>query len=135
VNVLTIGTFDLFHYGHVRLLDAAADFGPLTVGLNSDEFVEQFKGRRPILPYEARREVLAACRFVTRVIPNSGGADAKPCITEANPTVIVVGSDWADRDYLGQLGVTHEWLDERGILIVYVPYTEGISASMIRAAL
>lgn len=140
MSVLTLGTFDLFHYGHVRLLlrcrGLAGRDGRVTVALNPDEFVRSYKGRDPVVPYEARKEVLEACRYVDAVIPNSGGADSKPAIERAFPVdYIVVGSDWRHRDYHGQLGVTEEWLAERGIQIVYVPYTDSISSSLIRQAI
>jgi glycerol-3-phosphate cytidylyltransferase len=140
VRVYTGGTFDLFHIGHVRLLlrcrGLAGPDGKVIVSLNTDAFVQQYKGRPPVIPYEQRREVLEACRYVDQVVANVGGADSKPALQAAWPIdYIVVGSDWKHRDYLAQLDVTPEWLGERGIQVIYVPYTDTISSSWIRQAI
>jgi glycerol-3-phosphate cytidylyltransferase len=132
------GTFDLFHYGHVRFLARCRELakgGEVVISLNTDEFVESYKGRPPIIPYDGRKEVLEACRYVDRVIPNSGGADSKPAIESVHPNIIAIGSDWSSKDYYAQMGFTPAWLVYQGISLVYVPYTDGISASMVRATL
>lgn len=135
-TVYTGGTFDLFHTGHVNLLrrcrDLALPDGKVVVALNTDEFVEQFKGKRPVIPYEDREAVLWACRYVDCIVPNWGGADSRPSIEAIAPDIIAVGSDWLEKDYHGQLGLTQQWLDSRGIRIVYLPRTTGISSSDIR---
>lgn len=139
MRVYTGGTFDLFHYGHVGLLRQcraiAGPNGTVTVGLNTDEFVALYKDRAPVMTYAEREIVLGACRYVDEVIPNVGGHDSKPAIDGARPDVLVIGSDWLNKDYHAQLSVTPQWLDERGITIRYVPYTEGISTSSIRKRL
>jgi glycerol-3-phosphate cytidylyltransferase len=138
VIVLTLGTFDLFHRGHVRLLArcrALAGLGGIVVvALNPDDFVAQFKGRAPVVPLADRMEVVRSCRYVDRVIVGSG-RDSTDAIEDVGPDIIAIGDDWKERDYLGQLGVTQEYLDERRIRIVYLPYTQGVSSSQIRTAL
>lgn len=133
--VFTGGTFDLFHVGHARFLARCAELGRVTVSLNTDEFVAQYKGRHPVITYDDRAEVLRACRYVDEVIPNIGGADSRPAIEQVSPDVIAVGSDWAERDYHAQMGFTQDWLDERHILLIFLPYTEGVSSREIRAQL
>ena len=138
VIVYTGGTFDLFHIGHVRLLQRCrglAGDSIVVVSLNTDEFITAYKGRPPTIAYRDRCEVLAACRYVDRVVENVGGADSKPAIDDVRPDIIAVGSDWEGRDYHAQMSFTQEWLDERGIRLVYLPYTEGVSSSAIRANL
>lgn len=132
LRVYTGGTFDLPHPGHFRLLQRAARLGNVTVALNTSEFIEQYKGRPPVMSYDERREVLLACRWVHDVVPNVGGADSKPTIELVRPDLIVVGSDWARRDYHAQMQFDQEWLDERGIGLVYLPYTRGISTTELR---
>lgn len=127
--------FDLFHVGHVRFLARCAELGRVTVSLNTDDFVARYKGRHPVIPFDQRREVLESCRYVDAVVANFGGADSKPAIELVQPNVIAIGSDWAERDYHAQMGFTPEWLAERGILLVFLPYTDSISSSLIRAAL
>jgi glycerol-3-phosphate cytidylyltransferase len=134
LKVYTGGTFDLFHRGHVRLLRACARLGSVTVALNTDEFVQQFKGK-PTCTYDERLEVLQACRYVDHVVCNTDGADSKPTIEEVRPDIILVGSDWASKDYHAQMGFTQDWLDERRILLLYHDYTKGISSTAIRGRL
>lgn len=131
--VYTGGSFDLPHPGHYRLLEKAASFGDVTVSLNLSPFSEQYKGKKLILSYEERREILLACKWVVDVVPNIGGADSKPAIELVKPDFIVVGSDWAERDYHKQMGFTQAWLDERNISLIYVPYTRGISTTDLKA--
>lgn len=133
--VYTGGTFDLFHSGHVNLLKRCKEistFGRVVVSLNTDEFIQEYKGKPPVCSYAERKAVLEACRYVDEVVPNIGGADSKIAIDLASPDYIVIGSDWARRDYYSQMGFTQEWLDERGIGLVYVPYTKEISSTDIK---
>lgn len=137
MKVLTLGTFDLFHSGHARLLARCADLaGPdeVIVGLNRDEFVAAYKGRSPVIPYGQRAAVLFACRDVDRVLPNPQrevGDSILGLLEELGEGIIAVGSDWRDRDYLAQIGVTQAELDNLGWYVVYLPYTEGISTTEI----
>ena len=135
LTVYTGGTFDLFHSGHVQFLRRCADLGRVVVSLNTDEFVKSYKTYPAICNYRERSEVLMACRYVTRVVPNVGGADSRPAIEHVSPDLIVVGSDWARRDYHKQMGFDYDWLDEHGIGLVYIPYTQGISSTAIKARL
>jgi glycerol-3-phosphate cytidylyltransferase len=130
--VYTGGTFDLFHAGHVAFLQRCAEFGSVVVALNTDEFIEAYKGKPPVISYEDRRRVLLACRYVDRVVPNVGGADSKPAIEMVSPDMVIIGSDWAKKDYYAQMHFTQDWLDERGIGLAYLPYTIGISSTAIK---
>ena len=131
-TVYTGGTFDLPHPGHYRLLERAADFGEVVVALNTDEFIFKYKGKTPILSYTEREEILLACKWVDRVVPNVGGEDSTISIEMVRPDYIIVGSDWARKDYYKQMSFTQEWLDDRGIGLIYVPYTKGISSTEIK---
>ncbi len=124
------GTFDLFHPGHIRLLKRAAQIGQVWVSLNTDEFATEYK-RKPVMSYAERAEILEACRYVTNVVENTGGADSRPAIEKVAPKYIVHGDDWMGDSYLAQLGVTREWLHELDIALVYFPYTDWISTSEI----
>lgn len=136
MRVYTGGTFDIFHVGHARLLRAcrklAGPTGTVIVGLNTDEFIRSYKGEHPVNSYDARAEVLLATRDVNAVIANSSGADSKPTLIQVMPDIIVIGSDWAARDYYKQMGFTQAWLDARDITLVYVPYTTGVSSTKLR---
>jgi len=132
MKVLTIGTFDATHIGHYNFLRQCAQLGDLTVSLNQNDFIEKFKGRPPLFTYEERRKLLLLMPFIAEVIPNFGGQDSKPVIESVKPDILAIASDWAKKDYYAQMSFTQQWLDERGILLVYLPYTEIISTSEIR---
>jgi glycerol-3-phosphate cytidylyltransferase len=130
--VYTGGTFDLYHAGHVRFLQRCSQLGPVTVSLNTDEFIEAYKGKPPVLSYSDRAEVLLSSRYVDKVVPNSGGPDSRIAIEAVMPDIIAIGSDWARRDYYTQMAFDQDWLDERGIALMYIPYTQGISSTAIK---
>ena len=134
--VYTGGTFDLFHSGHVRFLKAcrrlAGDGGKVVVSLNDDAFIEAYKGKAPVMSFGERKEVLLGCRYVDEVVANFGGADSKPSILKLQPDLIVIGDDWARRDYYAQMQFTQGWLDRHEIGLVYVPYTAGISTTDLK---
>lgn len=85
--------------------------------------------------YEERKLVLEGCRYVDRVVPNIGGANSRLAIDLVKPDLIVIGSDWARRDYYAQMQFDQDWLDERGIGLAYIPYTQGISSTDIKRRL
>jgi glycerol-3-phosphate cytidylyltransferase len=130
--VYTGGTFDLYHAGHVRFLQRCSQLGPVTVSLNTDEFIEAYKGKPPVLSYSDRAEVLLSSRYVDKVVPNSGGPDSRIAIEAVMPDIIAIGSDWARRDYYTQMAFDQDWLDDRGIALMYIPYTQGISSTAIK---
>jgi len=134
--VYTGGTFDLLHSGHARFLKAcrriAGEDGMVVVALNTDAFIEQYKGSAPIMSYAEREEVLLATKFVDMVTCNDFGADSKPTIMAVNPDFIVIGDDWAKKDYYAQMQFTREWLDQHRFQLVYVPYTPGISTTELK---
>jgi glycerol-3-phosphate cytidylyltransferase len=135
-KVYTGGTFDLFHRGHVNFLRQCKEIGDyVIVSLNTDEFIYRYKGEYPVVSYEDRKEVLLSCKYVDKVIPNSEGEDSKPAILDVNPKFIVIGSDWAKKDYYKQMNFTQEWLDENGYMLIYIPYTENVSTTLIKKKL
>lgn len=143
IKVLTIGTFDLFHSGHVNFLrmcwnlagnqyEGDTEIGFVTVAVNSDAFVKKFKGKAPIYSYTERVALLSGCKYVGNVTENKHAEDLKPLIVETQPQILVVGSDWAKKDYYAQTKLTQDWLDIRRIVLCYVPYTEGISTTLLK---
>ena len=66
---------------------------------------------------------------------NFGGADSKPAILSVNPDIIIVGSDWLKKDYCKQMGFTPEWLEDHNIALMYIPYTQNISTTIIKERL
>jgi len=130
----TGGTFDLFHYGHINFLRQCSKLADrVVVSLNTDEFICEFKGHNPIMSYKERELSLLGCSFVSKVIPNLSGQDSKPTILSVNPDIIAIGDDWCHRDYYAQMNFTQEWIENNNMVLVYIPYTSGISTSEIIA--
>lgn len=123
------GTFDMFHQGHVRLLARARDIGEVTVALNTDSFIQEYKGRPPVMRLDERIEVVAGCRYVDDVVVNTGGWNSAETILKVKPDFIVHGDDWMGNEYLQQLGIDREFLCENEIGLIYLPYTQGVSTT------
>jgi glycerol-3-phosphate cytidylyltransferase len=132
MKIYTGGSFEVPHIGHFNFLRQISQLGMVVVSLNTDEFIEKFKGHKPVFSYEERRAFLEMLPYVSIVIPNTSGSDSKPTIEQVKPDIIAIGSDWARRDYYKQMNFTQDWLDERGIMLLYVPYTKGISSTIIK---
>ncbi len=123
IRVLTYGTFDLFHHGHVRLLRRLAALGDeLIVGCSTDEF-NALKGKKTAIPFLERVEVLEACRHVTQVIPEECWEQKARDVARLKIDIFGMGDDWAGK------------FDELGALckVVYLPRTEDVSSSQIKA--
>jgi len=139
MRVLTIGTFDLLHPGHVALLERCVELGGerahVSVGVNTDDFIKRYKGSYPVMSLVERLEMLRAIRWVDDVLINKGNEDCKVLIDEVKPDLLVVGSDWLGKDYLKQTGLTREYLERRNIALVFLPYTVGISTTQLKARL
>jgi len=130
--IYTGGTFDLFHANHVHFLARCAELGDVVVVLNTDEFVKRYKGKPPIVEYNERKFILESCKYVRRVVENTGGADSKVMVEKIDPDIIAIGSDWARKDYYKQMGFDQDWLDGRDISLLYIPYGEGVSSTEIK---
>lgn len=132
-KLYTGGTFDLFHKGHVNFLRQCKEIADyVVVSLNTDDFIYRYKGSYPVINFEDRRDVLLSCKYVDEVISNTDGEDSKPAILSIQPKFIAIGSDWAKKDYYKQMNFTQEWLDDNGMVLIYLPYTEHISTTKIK---
>jgi glycerol-3-phosphate cytidylyltransferase len=121
-TVITYGTFDLFHVGHVRLLKRLKELGDrLVVGCSTDEF-NAIKGKKAILSYDQRVEVLQACRHVDAVFPENHWDQKRADIVRENADIFSMGDDWLGKfDHL-----------EDVCRVVYLTRTENISTTDIR---
>lgn len=107
--------------------------GELVIGLNTDEFIEGYKGAAPVFSYSERERSLREFGFNCEIVPNSqASGSVLPLLNYAQPDFLVIGTDWLRRDYLKQIGVTIDQLEELNISLVYVPYTSGISTTEIK---
>jgi cytidyltransferase-like protein len=124
-KVLTIGTFDLMHVGHIDLFKTcrqlAGEGGTVFVAINTDEFVERYKGRRPIIDQADRLLMVDSCRFVDFTYFHESGEDCRETIEKVRPDILVIGSDWLSKNYLKQIGIIPEYLEENNICLVYAP--------------
>ena len=126
-KILTYGTFDLLHYGHIRLLKRAKSLGDyLIVALSTDEFNE-LKGKKAYHNYETRKMMLEAIRYVDLVIPEENWEQKINDVNEYKVDVVVMGSDWAGSDRFNYLTDYCE--------VVYLDRTEGISTTKIKEEL
>jgi glycerol-3-phosphate cytidylyltransferase len=136
MNGITLGTFDLWHYGHVRFLKQCRQLcETLTVAINTDEFIYNYKRKKPILTYSERFASLEETGLAHQIVPNCQnvpGDSCKEVILNTDSNLIIIGSDWARKPYLEQIGVDWDWLDEHKISLAYVPYTWEISATSLK---
>ena len=123
-RVLTYGTFDLLHYGHIRLLKRAKALGDyLIVALSTDEFNE-IKGKKAYHNYETRKEILEAIRYVDLIIPEYDWDQKLDDVKTYHVDVVVMEGDWKDSPKFEYLKDYCE--------VVYLDRTENISTTKIK---
>ena len=123
-RILTYGTFDLLHYGHIEILRRAKALGDyLVVALSTDEFNES-KGKIAYHSYETRKKMLEAIRYVDLVIPENTWEQKANDVKEYHIDTVVMGSDWAGSDKFDYL---KEYCE-----VVFLERTPGVSTTMIK---
>jgi len=123
-RVLTYGTFDLLHHGHIRILQRAKALGDfLVVAVSTDEF-NAGKGKEAFHDYETRKEIVEAIRYVDLVIPETSWDQKIADVKKYDIDIVVMGDDWADSDRFDYL---KKYCD-----LVFLPRTEGISTTGIK---
>lgn len=121
-KVITYGTFDLLHWGHIRLLERAKDLGNhLTVALSTDDF-NAIKHKHAYHSYEHRKYILEALKYVDEVIPENTWNQKISDVEQHNIDIFVMGDDWN-----GEFDFLKPYCD-----VVYLPRTENISTSKIK---
>ena len=105
-RVITFGTFDIFHVGHLRMLSRAAELGEfLVVGVSSDELSVAKKGRRPVYSLSERMEIISALRMVNAIFVEESLELKKSYVLENRADILVMGDDWRGKfDYLSNVG-------------------------------
>ncbi len=123
-RVITYGTYDLLHYGHINLLKRARELGDyLIVALSTDEFNWKEKNKKCYFTYEQRKQMLEAIRYVDLVIPEENWEQKKTDVHKYEADVFVIGNDWEGK---------FDFLKDEGVEVVYLPRTPGISSSQIK---
>ena len=123
-RVITYGTFDLLHYGHINLLRRAKAEGDfLIVALSTDEFNWNEKRKKCYFSYEKRKMMLEAIRYVDLVIPEENWEQKRTDVHTHDVDVFVMGDDWEGK---------FDFLKEEGVEVVYLPRTPEISTTQIK---
>jgi len=121
-KVITYGTYDLLHNGHINLLQRAKEYGDyLIVAISSDEFNE-LKGKTAYYPFEQRKAILEAVRYVDEVIPEHTWEQKIEDVQKHNVEVFVMGDDWE-----GKFDFLKEYCE-----VIYLPRTVGVSTTKIK---
>ena len=127
----TTGAFDLFHIGHLNLLKRAKEYCDyLIVGLNTDAFVSQYKGIIPIIPFEDRKAIITSVRYVDLVVSQDSAEESKIRVWKTHRyEVLITGDDWKGTEVWSRIETL---LQPLGVVILYLPYTHGVSSSRIK---
>jgi glycerol-3-phosphate cytidylyltransferase len=124
-RAITYGTFDMFHIGHLKLLERIKqDCDHLTVAVSTDEF-NAVKGKKTVIPYEDRAAIVASLKLVDRVIPENDWEQKIPDIINNNIDIFIMGSDWTGKfDFL-----------QSHCQVMYLKRTPGISSTQLKKTL
>lgn len=127
----TSGVYDLYHIGHVNLLrNAKSMCDRLIVGVTIDDLVA-YKNKRSVIPFEERIEVVRACRYVDLAVPQVS-MDKLDALNRYKFDVMFVGDDWYKTDKWEEID---DAFTERGVKLIYFPYTKNTSSTLINLTL
>lgn len=125
-KVITYGTFDLFHVGHLNILKRAKALGDyLIVTVSTDEF-NSLKGKKTYISFEDRAKIVESIKYVDMVIPETSWDQKVSDVVEYDVSVFVIGDDWKGK---------FDFLLENEVEVVYMPRTDGISSTIIKKEL
>lgn len=128
----TTGVYDLFHIGHLNILKRAKEQCEiLIVGVSTDELVEKYKKKRPVIPYEERKAIVEAIRYVDKVVPQTS-MDKLAAWKELHYNAMFHGDDWKNSE------LYNKYIEEfagTGVELVFLPHTDGTSSTILTEAL
>lgn len=128
----TTGVFDLFHIGHLNVLKRAKELCEyLIVGVSTDEAVLEYKHKKPVIPFEERAAIVAAIRYVDRVVPQTT-MDKRKAWEALHFDVLFHGDDWKGSALYEKYAKDFEGT---GVEMVFLPHTAGTSSTMLTAVL
>lgn len=124
----TTGVYDMFHIGHLKLLNNAKSYcDKLVVGVTTDDLA-LYKGKTPIIPYEERAEIVRNIKCVDAVIPQQTMDKVEIC-KKIKADYLFVGDDWYKTDKWEKY---EKELNKIGVEVIFFPYTKGISSTILR---
>ena len=128
IRVFTSGSFDLFHIGHLNILERSAALGDeLIVGVSTDELIQHYKGMPTIIPFEQRFRIISSLKCVTKAVKQVKLTEVAQLQRE-DIDIVTIGDDWINK-YLEGL----EWMKQQpGKEVVYFPYTPDVSTTSIK---
>lgn len=125
----TTGVFDMFHIGHLNILKRAKEQCEyLIVGVSTDEVVETYKHKTPVIPYEERCAIVSAIKYVDEVVPQLS-MNKMEAYKKLKFDALFHGSDWQGSDMYNR--IVDEFASV-GVDVVFLPHTDGVSSTMIR---
>lgn len=128
----TTGVFDMFHIGHLNILKRAKEqCDYLIVGVSTDELVQSYKHKTPIIPFHERMEIIRSIRYVDKAVPQIS-MDKYEAWKNLHFEAIFHGDDWKGSDMYNRL---EEKLNEVGVDIVFLPHTDGTSSTILTEAI
>jgi len=128
----TTGVYDLFHIGHLNMLQNAKSMcDRLIVGVTTDELLFPYKGKKPVIPFEERLEIVRAIRYVDAAIPQIS-MDKFEAWEKLKFDMVFVGDDWYRSE---KWDMIEKKFAEVGVRVVYFPYTRGTSSTLINETL
>lgn len=124
----TTGVFDLFHIGHLNILRRSKELcDHLIVGVSTDDLVETYKHKRPVIPFEERVEIVKAICYVDEVVPQTS-MDKLEAWNTLHYDALFHGSDWKGSSMYDEI---EKELERVGATMVFLPHTTGTSSTMI----
>lgn len=128
----TTGVFDMFHIGHLNILRRAKEqCDYLIVGVSTDELVKSYKNKTPVIPFEERKAIIEAIKYVDKVVPQTS-MDKFSAWQELKYNVIFHGDDWRGSDMYNEIEAK---LNAVGVKMVFLPHTQGTSSTMLKDVL
>jgi len=128
----TMGVFDLFHIGHLNILRRAKEMCEfLIVGVNTDALVQEYKKIKPVIPFEERLAIVESIRYVDKVVRQTS-RNKLQALSDYKFNVVIVGDDWKGSSSYME---AEKELNKKGVAVVYLPYTQHTSSTLLRNVL
>lgn len=128
----TAGVYDLFHIGHLNILKRAKEQCEyLMVAVSTDELVQRYKNKIPVIPYEERKTIIEAIKYVDEVVPQVN-RDKIAAYEQYHFDVMFVGDDWKGSDIFEKVDA---YMRKHGACVEYLPYTQNVSSTLLNDVL